>query len=121
MPPSANGVRCGLRRAQEPNPLRQEVTGSPAGLRPQWRQSAGLGLSGMVTADVSDALWTPRYVVVEAGGGVIGDDDHGDRGWRTCDLGRFSPGELVTLRVGMVNLRAAKIWFICAAHQGKPR
>jgi len=66
----------------------------------------------MVTVDVSGALRTPQYVVVEADGVVLGDDDHGDRVWRTCDVGRFSPGELVTLRVGLVKLRAKDLAYL---------
>jgi len=76
----------------------------------------------MVTVDVSGALRTPRYVDVESGGGAIGDEDeHGDSAWRTCGMGRLSPGELVTPRVGLVKLRPTKIWLTCAAHQAEPR
>src|SRR5262249_33722987 len=63
---------------------------------------------------ISHTLWIARYVSVEADGVVIGDDDHSDRARRTCDLRSFSPDELVTLRVGLIKLRAAKIWLICA-------
>src|SRR5262249_23030878 len=63
---------------------------------------------------ISHTLWIARYVSVEADGVVIGDDDHSDRARRTCDMRRFSPDELVTLRLGLIKLRAAKIWLVCA-------
>jgi len=91
MPPSATGAWCGPHCAQESTRSGRRLSvpqldcGHNGGNRP------GCGPGRMVTADVSDALWTPRYVVVEAGGAVIGDDDHGDRVWRTCVVGRVSP------------------------------
>jgi len=94
MPPSATGVRCSLRHVQEPTRSGRRLSVPRPDSGHNGGNRSACAPSRMLAADVSDALWTARYVSVEAGGVVIGDDDHRDMVWRTCDMRRISPGEL---------------------------